>query len=114
MVSDAFLAIVAVCGVFLCRAMLREQSELSASRRRLHFALLWGGRAERHLLFRPAVCFSLVGLMALIDIIIVVHKYVRLYRYVPHRRIRPRRYRPRFGHRWGTLRRPLAPQRGIA
>jgi hypothetical protein len=53
----------------------------------LHFALLWGGRAERHLLPRPVARFSLVGLMALIDIIIVGSVYARLYWYVPHRRI---------------------------
>jgi hypothetical protein len=70
-VSDAFLAIVAVCGVSLCRAMLRKQSVLSAGRRRLHFALLLGGRAERRLLLRPALLLSLVGMMYLIDIFMV-------------------------------------------
>jgi hypothetical protein len=53
----------------------------------LHFALVWGGRAERHLLPRPVARFNLVCLMALIDIIIVRSVYARLYWYVPHRRI---------------------------
>ena len=40
MVSDALLAIVAICGVFCLCCIFHGQSVLSAGRRRLHFALL--------------------------------------------------------------------------
>jgi hypothetical protein len=110
MVSYAVLAVVAVCGVFLCHAILHEQSVPPAGRRRLHFALLWGGRAERYLLHRAAVCFSLVGLMPLIDISIVGHQSACLYWYVPHRRIASA-ISATFRALRATLRHPLAPRR---
>ncbi len=113
MVLDAFLAIVAVCGVFSLCCIFHGQSVHSAGRLRLHFALLWGGRAERHLLHRPALCLSLVCMMPLIDIAVVRSVYARLYLYVPHRRIASA-ISATFLALWGTLRRPLTLQRGGA
>ncbi len=86
---------------------------LSADRRRLHFALVWRGRAERRLLHRAAACFSLVGMMPLIDIIIVGYSYVRFYWYVPHRRIASTTSATYQAH-GGTLRRPRTAHRGSA
>ena len=100
--------------MFLCRAILHGRSVLSAGRRRLHFALLWGGRAERYLRHRAAVCFSLVGLMPLIDISIVGHQSKRFLLVCvasPHRRIASATS-PTLWALWGTLRRPCTPQRG--
>ena len=114
MVSYAVLAVVAVCGVFLCHAILHEQSVPPAGRRRLHFALLWGGRAERYLRHRAAVCFSLVGLMPLIDISIVGHQSKRFLLVCVASPHRDSTTSATFRALWGTLRRPLAPQRSVA
>ncbi len=112
MVSDAFLDIVALCSVcFLCCISTGRTCNLSVVVA-LHSALLWGGRAERYSLPRPTVRVSLVGVVHLIDILIVGYLYARLNRHVPHRRIASA-VSAIFLALWGTLRRPLAPQRGV-
>ncbi len=113
MVSYALLAIVEVFGILLCREIFHGHSVLSAGRRRPAFCTLWGGRAERYLPSPPAVCFSLVCMMYLINIIIVVHQYVRLYWHVPHCRIASA-ISATFRALGGALRRLLAPPRGGA
>ena len=113
MMSYVFLAIVAVCIVFCLCCFSHGLGVLSAGRRRPAFCTALGGRAERYLLGSPTVCISLVGLMCLIDIILVRFVYLRLYWHVPHRCIASA-ISATFRALWGTLRHPLAPQRGGA
>jgi hypothetical protein len=113
MVSDAFLAILAFCGAcFLC-CIFHGLGVLAAGHRCPALCTALGDRAERYPFSPRAICVSLVGLMYLIHVLIVVHRYVRLYWYVPHRRVASA-ISATFQALLGTLRRPLAPQRGVA
>ncbi len=86
---------------------------LSAGRRRVLLGTLCDDRTERCQRRPLAVCVSLNGLMYLIDILIAGSLYARLYWYVSHRRIASA-ISATFRALGGTLRRPLAPQRGVA
>jgi hypothetical protein len=107
MVPDAFLGIMAICGVFYLCCIFHGQSALSAGRQRPAFCFVVVAQS----VIRPAVCFSLVGLMYRIDILIVGYWHVCLYGYVPHRCIASA-ILAAFRAPLGTLRRPLARQRG--